>query len=312
MESPLVSVIVPVYNAATHIGRCLDSIRKQTHQNLEIILVNDGSQDVSLSVCEMYARVDDRIRLVDKANSGVSATRNLAMSMATGKYLQFVDSDDYLDPNATRLLVQSAEEHQADMVIAHYFRVTKVHVTPKMPEKKEKTDVKPLNPEKKKPEKRELVRRFGFLDEGFYDKTAFANRMIEKPGSFYYGVLWNKLYRRDIVETHNLRCSEELFWSEDLLFNVQYMRYAARFYSLQTPVYYYVQNPQSITNSKMRVGPTITTRTCILAELKDLYEEMGLYEENKFQIYGYLVSGAETLKIGNNERTDDPKDGEPE
>ena len=118
MEQPLVSVIVPVYNAKLHIARCVESIRKQSYQNLEIILVNDGSSDVSLQVVDMYARVDKRILLIDKANSGVSATRNLAISMATGKYLQFADSDDYLAPDATRLLVEKAEQNTADLVIA--------------------------------------------------------------------------------------------------------------------------------------------------------------------------------------------------
>ena len=118
MEQPLVSVIVPVYNAGEHIARCIESIRRQSYQNLEIIIVNDGSKDVSLHVCEMYARVDGRILLIDKANSGVSATRNLAMEMAKGKYLQFADSDDYLAPDATRLLVEAAEANQTDLVIA--------------------------------------------------------------------------------------------------------------------------------------------------------------------------------------------------
>ena len=106
MEQPLVSVIVPVYNAKLHIARCVESIRRQSYPNLEIILVNDGSSDVSLQVADVYARADKRILLIDKDNSGVSATRNLAISMATGKYLQFVDSDDYLAPDATRLLVE--------------------------------------------------------------------------------------------------------------------------------------------------------------------------------------------------------------
>lgn len=123
MEQPLVSVIVPVYNAGEHIARCIESIRRQSYQNLEIIIVNDGSKDVSLHVCEMYARVDKRILLIDKANSGVSATRNLAMEMAKGKYLQFADSDDYLAPDATRLLVEAAEANQTDLVIAPYYRV---------------------------------------------------------------------------------------------------------------------------------------------------------------------------------------------
>ena len=84
-NQPLVSIIVPVYNAADHIARCIDSIRRQTYQNLEILLLNDGSRDVSFQVCQSYAGVDSRITVIDKENSGVSATRNLGMQRATGK-----------------------------------------------------------------------------------------------------------------------------------------------------------------------------------------------------------------------------------
>lgn len=283
MEKPLVSVIVPVYNASTHVARCLESIRKQTYQNLEIIVVNDGSRDTSLEVCRMYARVDPRILLIDKANSGVSATRNLAMSMAKGKYLQFADSDDYLDPNATQLLVEKAEENQTDMVIAHYFRVEKMKTPAEYGEDRE---------EKGEVEK-EIITRYGFLAEGFYSKVGFAKNLMQEPASFYYGVMWNKLYRRDLVEAHGLRCSTELTWSEDLLFNLEYIRYGARFYALETPIYYYVQNPQSITASKMNLRNTITTKASLFAYYKELYEDMGLYEENKLQIFKYLVSIAE-------------------
>ena len=123
-EQPLVSIIVPIYNAQDHIARCVESIRRQTYKNIEILLLNDGSQDVSLQVCEMYARVDDRIVLIDKANSGVAATRNLGLRQAKGKYLQFVDADDTIQPYATEMLVARAEESGADLVIAHYNRIT--------------------------------------------------------------------------------------------------------------------------------------------------------------------------------------------
>ena len=287
MNQPLVSIILPVYNAQSHIARCLQSIRRQTYQNLEIIVVNDGSKDVSLSVCEMYARVDKRIILVDKANSGVSATRNLAIEMATGKYLQFVDSDDYLDPNATRLMVEKAEESQADMVISHYFRVDH--------EKDPDPEAQKLAKEAgEKSAVRDVISRYGFLEEGFYTKIEFAKNLMQEPASFYYGVMWNKLYRRDMVMSHNIRCSEELTWSEDLLFNLEYIRYAARFYALETPIYYYVNNPNSFLGSHLTIKNTITTKANLFVYYKALYEEMGLYEENKLQIYKYLVATCET------------------
>ena len=122
-DQPLVSIIVPVYNAEQSLPRCLDSICAQTYQNLEIILVDDGSTDDSLTVCRQFAYRDDRIRVLSQTNSGVSAARNNAMETATGKYIQFVDSDDWIDENMTFLLVQRAEREQADFIISHYCRV---------------------------------------------------------------------------------------------------------------------------------------------------------------------------------------------
>ena len=109
-----------MYNAASHIARCIESIRRQTYQNIEIIILNDGSKDQSLPVCEEFRQKDPRILLVDKANSGVSDTRNLGLKLASGKYVEFVDSDDYLDPDFTERLVAAAEENEADFVIAPY------------------------------------------------------------------------------------------------------------------------------------------------------------------------------------------------
>ena len=96
-DTPLVSIIIPVYNAASDLATCIESVRRQRYQNIEVLLVNDGSSDASLQICHMYAQRDPRFCVIDKENSGVSATRNLAIEHARGKYLQFVDSDDWLD-----------------------------------------------------------------------------------------------------------------------------------------------------------------------------------------------------------------------
>ena len=241
MQKPLVSVIVPIYNAQNNIVRCVESIRRQTYENLEILLLNDGSKDVSYPVCEMLSKADARIVLIDKENSGVSATRNLGMRMARGKYLQFVDADDTLEPFATELLVQRAEDNNADLVIAAYNRIV-----PYKPKKEAKLD--PLLPNKKKQLTERLAKfqTFGFLPMGFMTKEEFACGLMQEPASFYYGVMWNKLYRADLVRAHtDVRCSEEMTWSEDLYFNLTYIRYAERFFALTTPIYNYYDNPGS-------------------------------------------------------------------
>ena len=280
MEQPLVSIIVPIYNAKDRIARCVESIRKQTYQNLEIILLNDGSQDVSLQVCEMFARVDDRIVVIDKANSGVAATRNLGLRQASGKYLQFVDADDTIQPYATELMVQRAEESGADLVIAHYNRIR----PPKpRPGEEEAEITRPVK-----------VQTFGFLLEGPMTKEEFAAGLMQEPASFYYGVMWNKLYRADLVHAHeDVECAEDLDWSEDLYFNLSYIRYAERFYALSTPVYNYYNTPGSAVHTALNPMNVVTTRAALFTYYKELYEHLGLYEEYKGQIYKYLVAVAE-------------------
>lgn len=89
MEQPLVSIVIPVYNAAPDLARCIESVRKQTYRNIEVFLVNDGSKDASSPICHMYERIDPRVHVIDKENAGVSAARNTGIAAAQGKYIQF-------------------------------------------------------------------------------------------------------------------------------------------------------------------------------------------------------------------------------
>lgn len=291
-QQPLVSIIVPIYNAKDHIARCVESIRRQTYENLEILLLNDGSQDVSYEVCRMFANVDSRILLIDKDNSGVAATRNLGLREAAGKYLQFVDADDTLEPFATALLVEKAEASEADLVIAAYNRITPPPEpgTAKKPGRAGDEDDRAP-----RPEKLPRFQTFGFLPEGFMTKEQFARGLMQEPASFYYGVMWNKLYRADLVRAHeDVICSEELTWSEDLYFNLSFIRYAERFYATTTPMYNYYNNPKSAVHTVLSPLNVVTTRASLFAYYKELYEQMGLYEENKKEIYKYLVALAES------------------
>ena len=268
MPTPLVTIIIPVYNAAPHLAACIESVRKQTYENLEILLVNDGSADVSLPICQMYAGVDPRIQVMDQKNSGVSATRNAAIDRARGEFLQFVDADDRVAMEATQLLVERALRTQADMVICHYYRVTG--------------------------KKRKSVH--GFLEtDKILSQREFATQLMEEPSSFYYGVMWNKLYRTSIIQSHNIRCSEELQWSEDFLFNLEYIRYCQTFASVQLPLYYYYKNKKGITSTSFgltKLPRTIETKLNLFEFYKDLYTDLGLYEQYKLQIHKYLFDVA--------------------
>lgn len=115
-NQPLISVIIPVYNVEDYLRECVDSVINQTYKNLEIILVDDGSTDSSGKICDKYAEKDKRVRVVHKENSGPSKTRNVGLGHAKGKYIYFLDSDDYIEPNALELLVNTAESNGADLV----------------------------------------------------------------------------------------------------------------------------------------------------------------------------------------------------
>ena len=117
-----ISVIIPVYNVADYLKECLDSVLQQTYENLEVILVNDGSTDISPSICDKYASEDSRILVVHKLNGGLSDARNCGLNISTGEYVFFIDSDDYLtDNNAITEIVEGIENHcDIDLVIFQY------------------------------------------------------------------------------------------------------------------------------------------------------------------------------------------------
>ena len=290
MNQPLVSIILPVYSAQNHLARCVGSICAQTYRNIEIIILNDGSKDQSLPVCEEFRQKDPRILLVDKANSGVSDTRNLGLKLASGKYVEFVDSDDYLDPDFTERLVAAAEENEADFVIAPYKMVIPAGASKPEQVLDKIQDELGVMSVARPPE----VREYGFLPAGVYDKDTFALRLMDKPASYFYSVLWNKLYRRDILTGNDIQFVSEMRWAEDLVFNLRYIQYAERFVAIDKPGYYYVQNPQSICHTQINAATIVQNKLQVFRYYKDLYTRLGIYEEVRPQLYKFLVDIAES------------------
>ena len=265
--NPMVSIIVPVYNAELSLHRCIDSILNQEYTDFELLLMDDGSKDSSGTICDEYAAKDTRVRVIHKENSGVSDTRNQALELACGKYLQFLDSDDWITPKATKLFVDAAEEHNCDLVISDFYRVVGERVS-------HKGDIE---------------------NEGVMTLEEFASHMIENPADFYYGVLWNKLFRRDIVEKYQLRMDASISWCEDFMFNLEYMRHAEVFYALQVPIYYYVKTKGSLVSQGMSVTKTIKMKLMVFEYYNNFYKHVldeEDYEKNRRQVYHFLLDAA--------------------
>ena len=264
MNQPLVSIIVPVYNAEIYLGPCLERLRSQTWPDLEIILVNDGSTDGSGQLCAAAARVDGRIRFLDRPNGGVSAARNAALAAAKGDYLQFSDSDDLLTPDATETLVRAAQVTGADLVISHFFRV----------------------------DGEKQAQRGHIKEERLLTRQEFAQEMVKAPANYYYGALWNKLYRRSIVEKQGLRFEEGVSWSEDFLFNLEYLRHVRLVAAVPKPLYYYHKRPGSLITSQATLRKVIRMKRDTFDYYKNLYQDLDLYDEQKARVYRYLISTA--------------------
>ena len=285
---PSVSIIVPVYNAEASLRRCVESVLNQEFTDFELILANDGSRDASGALCGQFAQADSRVRVIHKENTGVSNTRNQAIAQARGRYLQFLDSDDWITADATKLLFRAAEEHQCDLVVSDFYRVAG-----------------------------ERVSRKGDIEEDrLLTREEYAAHMMENPADFYYGVLWNKLYRRDIVETHHLRMNPDLTWCEDFLFNLEYIRHAETFFALQVPVYYYVKTKGSLASQALSISKTVRMKLTLFEYYNQFYKAVldeDAYEKNRLKVYRFLFDAAQdgvvaplplpgSLRLGN-ERT---------
>ncbi len=276
MDFPLVSIIVPMYNAADCIARCVESICAQTYKSIEILLLNDGSADDTLAVCARLAEKDHRIALLDKPNSGAAETRNQGIGLAHGKYIQFADCDDWLAPDFTEKLVTAAEAHAADLVIAPFWMVyPEDYVEHIRPWEKALQHVLKRNAPR--------TRAYGYLPAGVYTGQEYARQLIQKPNTFFYGSPCNKLYRRELLMEHGIRFRRELF-AEDQLFNTEYLRFVRTAVSIPDIGYFYLQNTQSVSHSKVTTADILALRRRVMRLYKDIYTQMGIYPETRAAI----------------------------
>jgi len=225
--SSKISIIVPVYNAEKHLKECLDSIINQTLKEIQIIIINDGSNDNSKEIILDYGSKDDRILFINSLNEGVSAARNKGIEKATGKYIGFVDADDYLDPKMYQRLFEVAEEQNASLAICNAMVAD---------------------------EKVESKKRLKLKNESVVVSDK-AGLVMDFLGFKYDYANWNKIYALEIVKKYHLKFYENLAIWEDLLFNLEFIVYANKIVTLSEGLYYYrVHDASVMADSKLLVS----------------------------------------------------------
>lgn len=227
---PKVSVVVPVYKVEEHLRRCIDSLINQTLKDIEIILVDDGSPDSCPQICDEYAKKDSRIKVIHKQNEGLGFARNTGIENATGEFIGFVDSDDYVDLNMYRKLYDSAITHQAQSAYGGIFYVTNGNV---------RTGY--LDDKIKVWENKDQIKKF-LMDLLSSDEN--------QPYDNKYGAhVCKAIFSRELIKKHNIRFhSEREYVSEDSLFDIDFMKYTTKVVMLPKAFYYYNYNPSSLTS----------------------------------------------------------------
>ena len=219
-----ISIVVPIYNSSKFLSRCIDSLINQTYKNIEIILVNDGSKDNSLEICNEYVKLDNRIKVFDKPNSGVGSTRNYGIKKCTGEYICFIDSDDYISPKYCEILMRNLINNSADLSIVSLA----------------------LN------ECELLEGKIEFVNK----KDAYYQVLFDNS---FFGYPVNKLYKKEIInKLGDMPFPEHLYWGEDLLFNIKYLINCNIIVKQDVILYYYIQNDDSCTNKKSINDKSIT------------------------------------------------------
>lgn len=221
MSDILISVIVSAYNVEEYIEDVLNDIRDQTYRNLEIIVVDDGSTDNTLSIIRNIAMIDKRIRFTCINNSGVSKARNIGLEMATGEFVRFIDGDDRMPRDSIeRMFFPYSIYEDIDLVIGNYICI---------PARNYITGIE--------------------FDSEVVGQEKFVMLFAKYVKSYYFGVTWNKLYRRSIIEQYQLIFDERLPWCEDFVFNVDYYSKCSSFYLLNvhSGIYDYYMREGSVT-----------------------------------------------------------------
>lgn len=244
-----VSIIIPFYNAEKFIDKTIESILSQSYENLEVLLINDGSTDNTSAVVNKYITSDNRIKLFEKENGGPSAARNYGLEKITGDYIMFIDADDYIDHNMVEVMVDLLQD-DIQMGMCGYNVIRENNITIKRV------------PESQCFSQNELFENFGVL---------FKQAFIQ--------YLWNKIYLVKLIKENNIKFDDSIRYGEDILFNLEYLRKLSHIRITDKALYHYIKyNDESITKN---YNPALyKTWNYIFMKIKNVLNEFDAYNIN--------------------------------
>ena len=231
MSKPKVSIIIPAYNLNGYIHKCIESVCKQTYSNMEILVIDDGSTDITPQILDEFALSDNRIIVIHKVNEGVSIARNTGIEHATGTYYFFFDGDDFMEPHTVENMVHIAEEKEVDSVIYGYYRYKEGKIIDK--------NLPKFDKEVYAGEEILISVIPAFIGVSY---EHINNFICHVPGSLYVEnpALWRCMVSADIIHKEKLRFDQNLKVGEDTIFISEYLSYSQRCYIEQRCYYYLV------------------------------------------------------------------------
>lgn len=252
---PLVSIVLPVYKVEKYLEECVESVRNQTLKDIEIILIDDGSPDNCPQMCDRFAAEDSRIRVIHQENSGVGVARNVGIDAARGDWIMYVDSDDWMEPDAVEVLYQKTTEKPCDVVIGSHYRT---YTDCEIYAAEECTDAVYWY---SAPEHTKYLLATCFTAAS-RNPQLFPKEMRDCPT---LAAPWCKLYNREFLLRNQLRHPEDVFFHVDMIFNLPVFYAAKTVCFLNRPVYHYRMRKESIVGAVKNKRP---------AQILTAYERM--------------------------------------
>lgn len=255
MKGPKISIIVTIYQVEQYIECCIQSVLNQTFKDFELILVDNGSADGSVSLCQKYKKIDDRIKLVQKNHGSIASGRNFGLEHATGEFIQFMDADDLIADDMLEKMYHAINQGDADLITCGY---KKMYINEKAEEYFVHCEV----------------------EDRTYKKEEFLPICAKYCENFILYFVWNKLYRTDIIRKNGIRFDESVTRSEDVLFNFEYIKFADRFTFIKEPLYIYNRSNVNSTSRGFQIQD-VEMQGITYDRIRDYLIKQGVYQSNE-------------------------------